>query len=494
MTRHLFGRSRTLGGSAAVARLTTLTDHWERRAARDSPAFAVPAEFSPRDYVIFLLQIAAEIEHALMVQYLYSAYSLGGSGVPERHRARVQTWREVILGIAKEEMGHLISVQNVLRLLGGPVHLDREDYPWGIEFYPFPFKLERFTAESLARYIYAESPDARDWGADELPLRDEIIRLATAGDGETELHRVGELFDLLIGRVQDPGFLADHEFDAATFSYQASWAEWGRGYRAGERGNARRGGPPETPDVIVVPLASRDQAVAALQAIASQGEAPRMDDSGARSHFRRFFDIFKQLRAIQREEPEFAASRPVPDNPRTPRDLNPEVADAVPNEWVEDGARGAIITDPRAQDFAHLFNLRYRMLLAYLAHAYSLSGALVRAGQLTMRGTIVNFTFGEMYNLRAVAEILVELPLGDAVHRAAPPFEMPYSLVLPARERDCYRLHRDLLLASHVIEDRLRRHGAGDADYLAALHEADARTLAIVDRCIREPQAREEAP
>ena len=34
-----------------------------------------------------LLQIGAEIEHALMVEYLYAAYSLGGSQVPSRQPA-----------------------------------------------------------------------------------------------------------------------------------------------------------------------------------------------------------------------------------------------------------------------------------------------------------------------------------------------------------------------------------------------------------------------
>ena len=53
-----------------------------------------------------------------MIQYLYAAYSLGGPQVPEKHRDMVRRWREVILGIAKEEMGHLISVQNVLKLIG----------------------------------------------------------------------------------------------------------------------------------------------------------------------------------------------------------------------------------------------------------------------------------------------------------------------------------------------------------------------------------------
>ena len=38
------------------------------------PAFDPPLE--PRDEAVFLLQVAAEVEHALMAQYLYAAYSL----------------------------------------------------------------------------------------------------------------------------------------------------------------------------------------------------------------------------------------------------------------------------------------------------------------------------------------------------------------------------------------------------------------------------------
>src|SRR5688572_28878011 len=75
----------------------------------------LPAEFSWHDYAVFLLHVAAEIEHALMVQYLYGAYSLGGPQVPEQYRAVVRDWQTLILGIAKEEMGHLVTVQNLLR-------------------------------------------------------------------------------------------------------------------------------------------------------------------------------------------------------------------------------------------------------------------------------------------------------------------------------------------------------------------------------------------
>src|SRR6266487_3152506 len=94
----------------------------------------VPPELSARDYILLLLHVGAEIEHSLMVQYLYSAYSLGGPQVPAAEREKVRGWQEAILGIAKEEMGHLLTVQNVLRLLGGALNLDREDFPWDSEF------------------------------------------------------------------------------------------------------------------------------------------------------------------------------------------------------------------------------------------------------------------------------------------------------------------------------------------------------------------------
>src|SRR5438105_3657530 len=130
---------------------------------RRAGALPLPPEQSWHDYAVFLLHVAAEIEHALMVQYLYAAYSLGGAAVSGPKHEEARHWREVILGIAKEEMGHLITVQNILRLIGGPLHLEREDYPFRSDFYPFHFTLEPATKSSLAKYVVAESP--KEWQA-----------------------------------------------------------------------------------------------------------------------------------------------------------------------------------------------------------------------------------------------------------------------------------------------------------------------------------------
>ena len=135
----------------------------ERHSLQAKGVRVVPPELAPRDYVAYLLTIDAEIEHALMDQYLYAAYSLGGPQVPLKHQDMVANWQRTILGVAREEMGHLISVQNVLRLIGAPLALLREDSPWDSPFYPFPFRLEPASINTIARYVFAESPPLDEW-------------------------------------------------------------------------------------------------------------------------------------------------------------------------------------------------------------------------------------------------------------------------------------------------------------------------------------------
>ena len=87
-----------------------------------------PAGLTWHGYLVQLLHIASSIEHALLVQYLYAAYSLSSENLSQPDDLnKVNVWRNLILSIAKEEMGHLATVQNLLRFLGAPLALDRED-------------------------------------------------------------------------------------------------------------------------------------------------------------------------------------------------------------------------------------------------------------------------------------------------------------------------------------------------------------------------------
>jgi hypothetical protein len=141
-----------------------------------------PAGLTWHGYLVQLLHIASSIEHALMVQYLFAAYSLNDGVESSEFRKKVVLWRNLILSIAKEEMGHLLTVQNVLCLLGGPVELVRENFPWDSEFYPFEFRLERLTVGCLACYLYAEMSN----GVPDLPQ--ELKPLAQSAEKAAQRH------------------------------------------------------------------------------------------------------------------------------------------------------------------------------------------------------------------------------------------------------------------------------------------------------------------
>src|SRR5882672_323034 len=104
----------------------------------DLSAFPTPLEKALR-----LLQAAAAIEHALMVQYLYA-----GSAFSGEDQAIAQHYRDVI-GIAVEEMAHLMTVQNLLKLLGAQPELARQDFgPVDSDehrLFPFDLLLEPIT-------------------------------------------------------------------------------------------------------------------------------------------------------------------------------------------------------------------------------------------------------------------------------------------------------------------------------------------------------------
>jgi hypothetical protein len=479
MSRHL-GALLQLDQAPEMLRTLEAKARGVKPIVRSEPV--LPPEFSWHDYAVLLLHIAAEVEHALMVQYLYSAYSLGGPQVPSKHREKVRHWQEVVLGIAKEEMGHLITVQNVLRLIGAPLCLDREDYPWGSDFYPFDFTLEPMTKDSLARYIYAEMPAGWD-----TPEAREIKKRAlksSAGSGQA-LHRVGELYDRMQKILANPEYVKDADFQASTTTFQASWDEWGRGYMRGARGQSTADHRQSTPDVLVQPVSSRDEAVEALSAIGKQGEALFYDSElSERSHFRRFVDIYEEFP----EPGDWVPTRPVPINPKTTQDLNA-------NREVLSRAKGraaakpesALISHPESVEWAHLFNLRYRMLLVNLAHVFEVSGATGQGEVLTPRGLLINRTFGEMYNVRSISNILVQLPLDESGSGqvAAPTFEMPYTLDLPDTEANRWRLHRDLLEASLQLIQTLRTRFPGQhAEYLSALTDLDSAALASVRKML----------
>src|SRR5256885_2446818 len=80
-----------------------------------------PLSVEHRGQLIYLLREAAELEHGIMCQYLFAAFSLKQStdeGLTSEQFQAVSKWRETIGEVARQEMLHLALVQNLLTAVG----------------------------------------------------------------------------------------------------------------------------------------------------------------------------------------------------------------------------------------------------------------------------------------------------------------------------------------------------------------------------------------
>lgn len=446
---------------------------------------AKPADQTWLDHLLMLLHIGAELEHGLMVQYLYAAYSLGGPQVPPNERARVKRWRDQLLTIAREEMGHLVCIQNLLCLLGGPINLYRDDYPWDTPYYPFRFSLEPLTLDSLACYIYAEmehemdNPEfvlgntkrAKQFQKD----RAKIVKAAKKAKGVSgSPQHVDKVYNPIIEILQDPEKIPDSAFRASSYASQASWDEWGKNYRPTPNDQlAARETPVRSSHVLVFQMASRTEALEALREVAGQGEAPhlrgRLKDEP--SHFDRFLDVYQDMEKVSGWSP----TRQCPHNP---------VTSYIGKETDKINEHKTYIKCAYSRTWAELFNVRYRMLLTCIAHSFRLQRNS-RPDVPDVRSATLHRTFGEMYNIKTISQILFRLPLTDNPkdeRRAGPPFQIPYTLALPDDDGDCWKLQRDLLVtAVNLATGLLEKASGDDGRYLATQMKLDQQTIQWID-------------
>ncbi|MDP6436326.1 MAG: ferritin-like domain-containing protein [Gammaproteobacteria bacterium] len=111
--------------------------------------------YDPYLELIRLLKEASEIEHALMIQYIFGAFTLK----PQYQElvGSAEPTGDSFMGVAVQEMQHLAAANKLLVALGSAPNLDRQDFPTEPDIYPFEFSLERLTKLTLARYTYVEA-------------------------------------------------------------------------------------------------------------------------------------------------------------------------------------------------------------------------------------------------------------------------------------------------------------------------------------------------
>ena len=105
-----------------------------------------------REEMIYALNEAAEIEHGLMIQYLFAALTMKKDlreNVTGTQQELIRKWEAQILGVSREEMAHLGTVCNLLSSVCLATDPDPADEPRGVDGYIHALPGDRIWIELL---------------------------------------------------------------------------------------------------------------------------------------------------------------------------------------------------------------------------------------------------------------------------------------------------------------------------------------------------------
>jgi CDGSH-type Zn-finger protein/truncated hemoglobin YjbI len=373
----------------------------------DSPEGDRPLVIEHREPLIYMLCSAAELEHALMCEYLFAAFTLKRSvdeGLTEDQLAAVERWRAAILMVAKQEMLHLAINCNLVSSLGASPHVSRPNLPQPAKHYPpgVILTLLPFGEEALRHFIYLERPEGMDF--------DDAEGLA-ALEGAAP--------------VMGPEEIAPHLQEFATVGHLYRSIEAGFRHLGEKLGEDNLFLAPAAGQVSgdlfgwpqLEPITSVDAAVRAIETIVEQGEGPRGDWRNA--HFGRFLKVLDEYLAMMQANPGLEVARPV-----LPALVRPP----------ESGEEADLITDPRTAGIADLGNVGYEVLLQLLyrllCHVDESDEQMQTLSQVAVR-LMVDV-------IEPIGELLTTLPVGPEHpgRTAGPSFELFYQpdYLLPHRE------------------------------------------------------------
>ena len=136
------------------------------RGGRAAPE--APFVIEHREALIYMLCEAAELEHGIMCQYLFAAFSLKqgeDEGLTAGELTAVDRWRKNISHVATEEMLHLALVHNLLSAIGAAPHFGRPNLPAPAHHYPAGVNLTLvpFGEQALQHFIFLERPEGMEY-------------------------------------------------------------------------------------------------------------------------------------------------------------------------------------------------------------------------------------------------------------------------------------------------------------------------------------------
>ena len=384
-------------------------------------------ELSIKDELVLYLRLAAEIEHALLVQYLYAFASFESAAANAHCRDLVRT-------VALQEMAHLVTVQNLLMLVDGPdaVYFGRDNMRATAPENPIPLSLQPIGRLTIEEYVLAEAPLILP---EDLEQRIVEIRAEVLANTARDPQRVGAVYARIYWLFQpsdapsgplslsvDPtlGFNTGRHVadlvDAATLAnYEATLTEWvGAG-----------------PAMLVLPATTRDEALVALAKIMGQGEGVA---NSTDSHFRKFIEVLDAFNGGLLD------IRPLPTTP------------CVAGGPADEGPRTPL-QHPYVRAWGELFNLRYTMLIVVLSCA-------IQASRADNNGEDRELLLGEdvfhrvMHHIRPLMEQMASRKL-MSLEPCGPPFELQFDHP-PATAELRWRAFSELLRDEKAVAERIK--------------------------------------
>ncbi|MEO8208379.1 MAG: ferritin-like protein [Chloroflexota bacterium] len=362
-----------------------------------------------REALIYTLGKAAELEHLIMLQYLFAAFSLKQKvteGLSIEVLASMQGWRRTLLEIGEQEMLHLALVQNLLTAVGAAPRFSRPNFPMPAYAYPAGVRIELlpFGETALRHFAYLERPegmaveDAEGFEAIEqaVPLpRDETDEIVPQLQ---EFETIGQLYRSIQAGLEH---LAERLGEERLFIGPTNAQATEKHFRWPEL-------------VAITDLASAQRAI---DTIVEQGEGARGEWRDA--HFGRLLGILDEYLVIKAADPTFEPARPV-----VAANVRPQTTGVVV----------PLITDPGTTRCMDLLNVTYEVCLQLLSRYFAHTDETPE--QLAV---LADVSVGLMYTaIKPLGTIVTTLPIGWDMPgvTAGAGFELFYQVdyLLPHRE------------------------------------------------------------
>lgn len=380
-----------------------------------------------REELVSALRHAAELEVAVMLQYIYAAYSIPNY-VTGQEYVRRGLWtqaqlhlacgngeevrnygmRGVLLEVSHEEMIHFLMVNNILMAMGEPFYPATPNFSEMNRRFPIEvdFALEPFNATTIQRFMRFELPDflEKDLNSDRQENDPTADRLHGYGS-LSELYRqirqaieqIPDIFVVKKGRVGGEHHLFLREdFNKVHPDYQL-----------------------QVEDV--------ESALFAIDFIVEQGEgcdpnSPKFEQSHYQQ-YRRMAEALAQQHVQNTDSP-------IPWNPAYPALRNPTL-------HYRDG-NSSVVTVPETRAVMQIFDECYFIMMQLMVQHFGLTPtASLR------RSKIMNAAIDVMTGMmRPLGEILMSMPSGKRGKTAGPTFEIATPMYISTPEVACEAIAR----------------------------------------------------